>query len=219
MGVAGGGPVALKTAMPFAPPSAAAVWSWWSVAVTSTFGIPWSGSCGFGRTGILCELAEVDSNRSKEEFIGSVAQPAQPGDSEGALQLREAHLDFLAVIPRLLIGGCTLKCPRHVTGIFVNWSTDCTLLAARTALWFQRASAAVCRCREIVTGVSGEDLDEPALVYDFNPETFVRQQAPYWASEVALFLSFRFRTRANEIGIQRIRRSSRIWAPVFQQSL
>ena len=90
----------------------------------------------------LCEPAEVLGDGCERELelrAGRSAQ-SQPPQSENALQVREQHLDLLAITPRLLIRGGLGDGAGDITRGLVDAARDLALRRARAARGFQRSS-------------------------------------------------------------------------------
>ena len=105
------------------------------------------------------EPTEILGNCCKRELILCAARAAQsqPVESENALQVREQHLNALAVAPGLLEGVGSGERASHVTGVFVNVASDYALWSVRATLGLKRTRATVAGARQIPKLVLGEN--------------------------------------------------------------
>src|SRR5262245_45961578 len=90
---------------------------------------------------------EVLNNRCEMKFIAHTRQAPKPHALEAVmgLQVREAHLDLLAFVARLLELRRVDKCASHITGILVDVPAQPSERHVRCALGLQRAGSTIAR--------------------------------------------------------------------------
>jgi Helix-turn-helix domain len=83
-------------------------------------------------------------DRRKREFIlcAAGATQSQPAESENAFQVREQHLDTLAVAPGLLERLGTGECASDIASILVDIARDHACWSVRAALGLEGTRAA-----------------------------------------------------------------------------
>ena len=81
----------------------------------------------------------------ENKLVLGASGPTQPEPTElqDALQVREPHLDLLALAPRLLEALGASERPRDISGVLMDIARDLTRWFFWAALGFERASVAV----------------------------------------------------------------------------
>ena len=92
-----------------------------------------------------CEPPQVLSNGGQNKFVLSTSWTTQskPTELQDALQVREPHLDLLALMSRLLEALGASERPRNVPGMFMDIARDLARWFLWAALWFEWANVAV----------------------------------------------------------------------------
>ena len=92
-----------------------------------------------------CEPLEVLGDSSQNKFILGASRTTQskPAELQDALQVREPHLDLLALTSRLLEALGASERPGDVPGALMYVARDLARWFFWTALWFERAYIAV----------------------------------------------------------------------------
>src|SRR5262245_63865341 len=85
------------------------------------------------------------------KFIARTRQAPKPHALEAVmgLQVREAHLDLLAFVARLLELRRVNKCASHITGIFVDIPAQPSEPHVWCALGLQRAGSTITRASDV----------------------------------------------------------------------
>src|SRR5262249_45326196 len=82
---------------------------------------------------------------------------SQPAQSENALQMREQHLNTLAIAPGLLECVASGECASGVAGIFVDIAWDHACWSVRAAFGLKGTPAALADARHVPKPVLGEN--------------------------------------------------------------
>ena len=92
-----------------------------------------------------CEPPQVLSNGGQNKLVLSTSWTTQskPTELQDALQVREPHLDLLALTPRLLEALGASERPRNVPGMFMDIARDLARWFLWAALRFEWANVAV----------------------------------------------------------------------------
>src|SRR4030095_4494771 len=92
-----------------------------------------------------CEPPQVLSNGGQNKFVLSTSWTTQskPTELQDALQVREPHLDLLALAPRLLEALGASARPCNVPGMLMDIARDLARWFLWAALRFERAYIAV----------------------------------------------------------------------------